>query len=146
MGVMTAGEQIFIKVVEEQYPKEEDILRVIQYVYRMPDTPYGGDRIYPLTPEAICRAFLYVQGYYRKTDGRRVLHMIVSFPEGSCIGPVQETAVRISGTIGRRYQNVWAVHTNTGNLHIHFVINAVSYMDGKKVTVEEVRDCLAGMV
>ena len=33
---------------------------------------------------------------------------------------------------GRRFQVLVATHMNTDNLHNHFVINSVSYVDGKK--------------
>ena len=33
---------------------------------------------------------------------------------------------------GKRFQVLVATHMNTDNLHNHFVINSVSYVDGKK--------------
>ena len=41
---------------------------------------------------------------------------------------------------GKRFQVLVATHMNTDNLHNHFVINSVSYVDGKKY--EQRRSCL----
>lgn len=38
---------------------------------------------------------------------------------------------------GERFQVAMAVHTNTDNLHMHFLVNSVSFIDGKKARDDE---------
>ncbi len=74
-----------------------------------------------------------MQKILRKDKGRRLYHMIVSFPCGMRNKKyVQRTAERIADYLYKSYQVVYGVHEDTSNLHIHFIFNAVSYVDGKK--------------
>ncbi|MCD7855371.1 MAG: relaxase/mobilization nuclease domain-containing protein [Clostridiales bacterium] len=59
--------------------------------------------------------------------------MIVFFRDEACgIGDFMAAYMgrRIADYIGHRFQTIFAVHTNTENIHIHFIINPVSYRDG----------------
>ena len=69
-----------------------------------------------------------------KTSGRLCYHAIQSFKPGETD---PETAHKIGVELARelwgdRFQVVIATHLNTNHLHNHFVINSVSYLDGKK--------------
>ena len=69
-----------------------------------------------------------------KTDGVVALHAYQSFREGE-VTPEQchEISVALARKVwGKRFQVLVATHMNTDNLHNHFVINSVSYVDGKK--------------
>ena len=75
-----------------------------------------------------------VQERFGKTDGVVALHAYQSFREGE-VTPEQchEIGVALARRVwGRRFQVLVATHMNTDNLHNHFVINSVSYVDGKK--------------
>ena len=75
-----------------------------------------------------------VQERFGKTDGVVALHAYQSFREGE-VTPEQchETGVALARKVwGKRFQVLVATHMNTDNLHNHFVINSVSYVDGKK--------------
>lgn len=75
-----------------------------------------------------------VQERFGKTDGVVALHAYQSFREGE-VTPEQchEIGVALARKVwGRRFQVLVATHMNTDNLHNHFVINSVSYVDGKK--------------
>ena len=41
-------------------------------------------------------------------------------------------AENITDMFFRKYQIYYGVHEDTENLHIHFAVNTVSYVDGKK--------------
>ena len=60
--------------------------------------------------------------------------MVVSFPEGVKKRDVITASKLIGEMIFRDkgFQSYYGVHTSTDNLHIHFCINAVSYLTGKK--------------
>ena len=75
-----------------------------------------------------------VQERFGKTDGVVALHAYQSFREGE-VTPEQchEIGVALARRVwGKRFQVLVATHMNTDNLHNHFVINSVSYVDGKK--------------
>ena len=75
-----------------------------------------------------------VQERFGKTDGVVALHAYQSFREGE-VTPEQchEIGVALARKVwGKRFQVLVATHMNTDNLHNHFVINSISYVDGKK--------------
>ncbi len=75
-----------------------------------------------------------VQERFGKTVGVVALHAYQSFREGE-VTPEQchEIGVVLARKVwGKRFQVLVATHMNTDNLHNHFVINSVSYVDGKK--------------
>lgn len=74
--------------------------------------------------------------FYGKLDGRVAMHGIVSLSEEESD---KENAGRLMLLLNDfmeklfpEHQVVYAVHTNTENLHIHFVVNTVG-LDGKKI-------------
>lgn len=71
---------------------------------------------------------------YDKTDGILGFHIIQSFAPGEGTPEMihnlgLEFAKR---AFGERFEVVVATHLNTGCLHNHYVVNSVSFMDGKK--------------
>lgn len=76
---------------------------------------------------------------YGETDGIQVYHGYLSFAEQD-ITP--ETAQRVGMEFarrmwGERFQAVVTTHLNTQHLHCHFVINSVSFVDGKRLAGKE---------
>lgn len=75
-----------------------------------------------------------VQEQFGKTEGVVAMHAYQSFKPGE-VTPEQCHAIGVElarRVWGGRFQVLVATHLNTGCLHNHFVINAVSYVDGKK--------------
>lgn len=72
--------------------------------------------------------------YYNKTDGILGFHSYQSFEETNITPEVaHEIGVKLANQLwGDRFQVVVTTHLNTGHLHNHFVINSVSFKDGKK--------------
>lgn len=78
--------------------------------------------------------FLQTKKYWNKTGGRVCYHGYQSFREGEVTA---EQAHRIGVALARelwggRFEVVVATHLNTSHYHNHFVINSVSFVDGKK--------------
>ena len=75
-----------------------------------------------------------MQEHFGKTQGVVAMHAYQSFRPGE-VTPEQchqlgmELARRVWGS---RFQVLVATHMNTQCLHNHFIINSVSYVDGKK--------------
>ena len=91
----------------------------------------SGIHCLPKTAWAEMRA---VQEQFGKTEGVVAMHAYQSFKPGE-VTPEQCHAIGVElarRVWGCRFQVLVATHLNTGCLHNHFVINAVSYVDGKK--------------
>lgn len=75
-----------------------------------------------------------VSEIYNKTSGVQLRHYVVAFEAVELTNPKTafEIACRIATYIGKTYQIVFAVHEDKDHLHIHFVANTVSYIDGRK--------------
>ena len=75
---------------------------------------------------------------YNKTDGIQGFHAYQSFEETkeeTNLTPeiAHEIGVKLANQLwGDRFQVVVTTHLNTGHLHNHFVINSVSFKDGKR--------------
>ena len=72
--------------------------------------------------------------FWHKTDGILAFHAYQSFNEGEVTPEIaHEIGVKLANEMwGDRFQVVVSTHLNTEHLHNHFVINSVSFKDGKK--------------
>ncbi len=76
----------------------------------------------------------FVKIFYRKENGILAFHAYQSFSEGEVTPEIaHEIGVKLANEMwGDRFQVVVSTHLNTKHLHNHFVINSVSFKDGKK--------------
>ena len=72
-----------------------------------------------------------VKQFYGKEGGREYIHFCVSFKGKRDEELVSFIAENIS-VIFADFQVLFAVHTNTPNTHIHFIINSVNVNNGRK--------------
>ena len=75
-----------------------------------------------------------VKKQFFKTDGIQCFHGYQSFAEGE-VTPAQahEISVKLAEELwGDRFQVIVSTHLNTDNIHSHFVVNSVSFVDGKR--------------
>ena len=87
-----------------------------------------------------CEQFVDVKTQYGKTDGIQAYHGYMSFKDTDNVTP--ELAHQIGMNFARRvwgdrFQIVVTTHLNTKCLHCHFVINSVSFADGKMMHGKE---------
>lgn len=75
-----------------------------------------------------------VKTIYGKENGILAFHAYQSFNKGEVIPEIaHEIGVKLANEMwGDRFQVVVSTHLNTGHLHNHFVINSVSFKDGRK--------------
>ena len=77
-----------------------------------------------------------VKEFYGKLDGRAALHGIISLPAGESDRERAPGLMKMCSEVIKElfpdHQAVFAVHTNTDNLHIHFIVNSVG-LNGRKI-------------
>ena len=71
---------------------------------------------------------------FGQEDGKKVRHSVLSFDPKEHVTPEQANrfAKQIIQYYAPEHQMVYAVHTNTDDVHIHFVMNHISYVDGHR--------------
>lgn len=91
-------------------------------------------------PFRATRDMLSVKAAYNKRGGSEYVQIIVSLMEAEIIcqddvARFQSASRAIADMMFNKYccQIAYAVHGNTDNLHAHFVINSVRYVDGYKL-------------
>lgn len=137
------------------YVNKDAIENVIRYITR---TRKNEDRGHELidwggmgvgcyaSPELVIEQFHYVQNAYGKADGRKVYHEVLGFTEEEFdrmwrdYGLVYRIAMEnASKYYSMGHQVVFAIHhapkdngSRNSGVHIHFVVNTVNFMNGKK--------------
>ena len=86
------------------------------------------------TPDTAKQKMHQTKLRYGKTDGIVAFHAIQSFKPGEVTPEIaHEIGKRLAKEMwGDRFEVVIATHLNKEHLHNHFVINSVSFADGKK--------------
>lgn len=119
---------------------EGGLSRVLQYAANPKKT---NNKLYVnginCEPETAYEEFNAVKHSYAKTGGIEAYHGYLSFKEQD-ITPELSLKIGIEfaqEVWGKRFQILVTVHTDTEHSHCHFVINSVSYVDGKRLWGEE---------
>lgn len=122
-----------LKIAKGPYQDQGCLYRLIhEYIY--PKAVYiGGMNI---DPQCAATEMEIVKSIWLQKQGIQLWHFILSF---STIESAQYTnpqdaryiAYEICEFFAGKYQVVFGIHSAT-NLHIHFVINSVSYRDGSR--------------
>ena len=77
-----------------------------------------------------------LKNFYQKTDGRAALHGVISLCENESsitnAASLMELCESVLADVFPNNQAIFGVHTDTDNLHIHFIINSVG-LDGRKI-------------
>ena len=71
---------------------------------------------------------------FNKGKGKRVRHSVLSFGDWENVTPeiADAFAQKIILHYADDFQIVYAVHANTDEVHIHFVMNQISFLDGHR--------------
>lgn len=125
-----------VKIVNKRYYGTTCVANLIDYVTKQNKTYglIGAIGMNPLEPKKMIRQMVLVKKIYGKRNGyRQVRHFIVSFSKKEKVTP--EMAYFIAYDIAKYYSDCYqicfGVHLDTDHLHIHFVQNTVSYIDGR---------------
>lgn len=129
---------LFVQVINKGYTREADLRNLIAYVTgdHCKCGLFGAQGMIARTADSMCKYIMEEKREFSKDSGRMALHIIVSFDRQMMEYVTPETALRVGYDICaacfQGYQAVFGVHDNTENLHIHFVVNTVSYYNGRK--------------
>ena len=118
-----------LKIKNHSYEGEEALANVVNYVLR--SDYYGGLAV---EPDYAVFQMQRVKQLRQKTDGRQVRHMILSFSKNEVLAyyEAMEYGYQICRYWGDCFQIVFALHSDTDYVHLHFVLNTVSFIDGSK--------------
>lgn len=120
-----------------RYPRDSDIKNLLKYIAgkngKKATVRYYNGKGLPKDPGLAAKRMIIIQKYFGKTDKRRVYHFVLSFPETvTDVIHVRLAAENVADFFYKTHQVYYGVHEDTDNLHVHFAVNAVSYVDGKK--------------
>lgn len=107
---------------------------VISYILQPDKTPGGFIDCIGVDPENIPNSMCETAASFKKDSGVRLRHMILSFSPNELRNPevAYQIGCDVMDLIYGEYQAAFAVHQDAANLHIHFVFNSVSYLDGHR--------------
>lgn len=110
----------------------ESLRQAINYILNPEKTStelISGNGIDTATP---CRDMETIQFLFGQKTGRRYIHYVISFDRGVSEKTALLVAEEASCYFAQEYQYIMAVHTNTDNVHVHVILNAVNVSTGKK--------------
>lgn len=97
----------------------------------------GGRRISDFSNAT--NEMMQVKNFFGKLDGRIALHGLISLDQEESIpksaGKLMLLLEEVLEQVFPMNQVVYAVHTNTENMHLHFIVNTVG-VDGKKIHMD----------
>lgn len=128
------------KVVKSGYKSPEEMNNLITYIVSEERHTIngltGGNMIFANSAMSVYQQMMDVKQYFKKCCGRYMRHIIVSFSndELQCLGvnEIYKIAMQICNFF-RWNQTIFAIHQETGQIHIHIGINTVSFLDGRKL-------------
>ena len=122
-----------------KYHDDNSYRDVINYIMQPGKTPsgyIGGMAV------NLCNAVYEMEKlseYFGQNHGVRLRHMIIAFEDSelcntksASLRVAYKAAHHIAQFYGKEYQIVYAVHEDTGTVHIHFVMNTTNYITGRK--------------
>ncbi len=117
-----------------KYRNEDAIDNAINYILNEQKTPHhcvGGSGVDMSCPVEDMKN---VREKFGKQKGVQLRHQIISFEEKELSNPYIANSIgkQISESFGKEYQTIYAVHENKDNIHIHFISNIVSFIDGHR--------------
>ncbi len=140
-------------VVNKEYKDDGAVYeQLFQYITRQDKAIQGltgSQYLYPVNDATDIGNQMREVNLLNSNNGRALWHFILSFDHYNEYYITSITAYNI----GRKilafvdgHQAVYAVHEDTGNLHIHFMVNATDFYNGRKIeNKRETFESIAGL-
>jgi len=135
------------------YSNSDAIINTINYITRnkrfgneMDLLLYGGCGVDLNNINSIIRSFIEVQDAYGKYNkGRAVYHEFITFHDEETVDREGKDRIAVIASDYARifyfsgFQVVYGIHCPKGKeKHIHYIVNAVNFMDGHKIRDSEI--------
>lgn len=120
------------KTIKESYQELHKLVEYDNFDYNSEEECYVSG--INCLPDTAYREMMKTKEYWKKKDGILGYHAFQSFKEGE-IAPDKAhlLGLKLAEELwGDRFEVIVATHNNTNHIHNHFVINSVSFKDGKK--------------
>ena len=128
-----------LKIISGEYQNDNALENVYDYIInedKTDDFVYG----YNVIPDIAITMFRTVKSLYDKTDGKQLIHFVFSLSEEEKdrlgINGLYQISMYIASFF-RKYQVVFSIHTKQACLHTHFIVNTVSFLDGKRLSLDK---------
>jgi len=96
----------------------------------------GGHNVSSTNVNDAVSEMMDIKKLYGKDDGRSALHMMISLPQDESGLYNAEKLMQLCSSVLKELfpnnQAIFAIHTNTDNLHAHLIINSVG-LNGRKI-------------
>ena len=134
----------FIKIIKNDYTSKDAIGNVFDYCIRADikdnhqSVQWDGIGICGYSKADVIESMQFVKHFFKKEEGIQMYHMVVSiFKKHNHYnsGWANLIAMDLMHFIYEKgYQNCYFKHTDSGCVHLHFIINSVNYKDGKMLS------------
>lgn len=117
-------------IVRNIYPDLASLGRVLNYVKC---SDYVGG--YAVNPNNAFTEMCLLKEAYHKTEGVQLKHFLITFSIDEFAELDFEDLYNLAidvGHIFKEYQIVFGIHVGKNQVHVHFCMNTVSFLDGKK--------------
>ena len=129
-----------VKVVKSGYKSPGEMRDLINYIIsekrHVINGLTGGNMVFTGSTDSVYQQLMECKQYFYKACGRYMQHIIVSFSEFELqylgVNEIYKIAMQICDFF-RWNQTVFAIHQETGRIHIHIAVNTVSFFDGSKL-------------
>lgn len=119
-----------IILVQNEYKGTASLRRVIDYA--LSGALMGG---YGLDPNYAFEQMFLVKSTHDKTNGSQLKHFVISFTDQEMLYLDFNDILQMGFSMGmflKDYQLIYGIHLNTQHVHMHCVMNTVSFRDGHK--------------
>ena len=133
----------YIELVDGKYKGNRSVRDLIKYIMNPKKCPHQIWHPYATSDEDIdftAEKFISVAEVYRKTSGKRMHHIFISFAPNEKFEYRQYLHIgyKLADYFGKEFQVVFALHEYDNNgkrvhPHIHMGINAINYNTGKRM-------------
>ena len=122
------------KTIEEQSDGLKEVLAYTTQGYKTNEKEYITG--INCDPKTSLKQMMNTKLSYNKMDGRLAFHAVQSFKPGEVTpDECHALGVQLAQQMwGNRFEVVVSTHLDKEHLHNHFVVNSVSWVDGKKFT------------
>lgn len=122
------------KTIEEQSDGLKEVLAYTTQGYKTNEKEYITG--INCDPKTSLKQMMNTKLSYNKMDGRLAFHAVQSFKPGEVTpDECHALGVQLAQQMwGNRFEVVVSTHLDKDHLHNHFVVNSVSWVDGKKFT------------